>query len=179
MRSFALAFLLLFAVPQGTERPEIRIPDLERRVHLLINAERQKVSLKQMQMDDRLSAIARAHSADMAKRNFFSHINPDGQDPTARGKKAGYTCRKNYGAYLTDGLGENIYQGNLFSRAYVSGNQRWYDWNSAETLASDGVKGWMASDGHRKNILEKNYTLTGVGIAVAADQRVYMTQVFC
>src|SRR5207237_874257 len=45
-----------------------------------------------------LIQAARAHSQDMITRAFFAHINPSGQDPTARGAVAGYNS----------GVGENI-----------------------------------------------------------------------
>jgi uncharacterized protein YkwD len=45
---------------------------------------------------------ARKHSIDMGTRNFFDHVNPDGQDPFARMKAAGWNPT---GAYA---WGENI-----------------------------------------------------------------------
>ena len=44
----------------------------------------------------------------MSNRNYFSHDTPEGLDPTDRGNNAGYTCRKDFGSYYTEGLGENI-----------------------------------------------------------------------
>ena len=35
--------------------------------------------------------IARAHSRDMQVRGFFSHDNPDGESPTDRAQKAGFS----------------------------------------------------------------------------------------
>jgi uncharacterized protein YkwD len=165
--------------PERPGQPEVRVPDLERRIHDLINRQRKAENLKALQFDERLARIARAHSEDMARRHFFSHVNPDGKDPTARGKLAGYTCRKVYRGYSTEGLAENIFQGNLYNRVRISGNQRSYDWNTAEDLARQGVKGWMNSPGHRRNILENNYTQTGIGVAISNDDKVYMTQLFC
>jgi hypothetical protein len=42
--------------------------------------------------------VAIAHSKDMCDRNFFEHVNPDGEDPSDRGARAG----------LSFGLAENI-----------------------------------------------------------------------
>lgn len=49
-----------------------------------------------------LTLSSRAHSADMAARDFFDHVNPDGRSPTARGVLAGYagTAGENIGAGL-------------------------------------------------------------------------------
>jgi uncharacterized protein YkwD len=175
--------LLLAAVSlvaaQKPDQPQIRIADLERRVHDLINKERADKKANNLQFDRQLADIARAHSADMAKRKFFDHKNPDGKDATARGKAAGYTCRKFYAGYFTDGLAENIYQGSLYSRIRITGNKRSYDWYSLEELAGEVVDGWMDSPGHRRNVLEKTYEKEGIGIAISSDDKVYVTQVFC
>jgi uncharacterized protein YkwD len=54
-----------------------------------------------------------------------------------------------------------------------------YDWNSLDQIAATTVKGWIESAGHEQNILEKNYTRSGIGVAVASDDKVYITQMFC
>src|SRR5712691_6951549 len=164
--------LFLSAIPAAvfpeSDKPEIRVSDLERRVHDLINKEREEEKLTALAFDERLSTIARAHSRDMARRNFFSHVNPDGRDPTARGKLAGYACRKEYGNSFTEGLAENLFQGSLYSRVHFRGDRKSYDWNTSEEIAKQGVKGWMSSPGHRRNILQKNYSQAGVGVAISA-----------
>jgi len=174
-----LIVLALVATLQRQGQPEIRIADLEQRVHELINKERAKHKTETLRFDKELGELARAHSADMAKRKFFSHVNPDGRNATERGKRAGYTCQKVYTGYLTQGIAENIYQGNLYSRIRITGNQRSYDWYSAEEIAEEAVEGWMDSPGHRRNILEKAYDRAGIGIAIDAEDRVLVTQVFC
>lgn len=45
-----------------------------------------------------LNNIAQAHSNDMITRNFFGHVNPDGDGPQQRATKAG----------ITYGVGENV-----------------------------------------------------------------------
>ena len=168
------------AAPRRPGQPDIRIASLERRVHELINNERRDHQRPALTIDERLSAIARGHSQDMAVRNFFSHANPDGQDATARGKAAGFTCRKQVSSRsFREGLGENLFQDNLYTRVRISGNDRTYDWNTAEELAEHSLKGWMNSTGHRRNILEQVYTQTGIGIVISADDKVYFTQLFC
>jgi len=164
---------------QRPGQPEIRIPTLERRIHDLINKERTGKKLRALQFDEKLSNIARSHSADMARRKFFSHINPDGKDPTARGELAGYRCKKDFGSHFTEGLAENLYQGNLYSSIRTRGTVQTYTWNTLEDLASQSVSGWMKSKGHRENILEKAYDKAGIGVAVSKDDKVFVTQVFC
>lgn len=164
---------------QKPGQPEIRIPALEQRIHELINKERIDKKLKPLQFEVKLSSIARAHSADMARRKFFNHVNPDGRGPTERGERASYTCRKDFGSHFAEGLAENLYQGNLYSSVRTRGTQKTYAWNSLEEIAKQGVAGWMKSTGHRKNILEKNYDREGIGVAISSDDKVYVTQMFC
>src|SRR6516162_6241168 len=99
-----VVFLLLF---QNT-RPEFHVPDLEQRVHELINVQRKANDRPEFVWNDELSRLARAHSEDMAKRKYFKHVNPEGLTPMKRAEAAGYSsCRL---------LAENIYQNNLYSR---------------------------------------------------------------
>jgi len=168
------------AAPRRPGQPDIRIPSLEHRVQDLINGTRVEHMLGSLVLDDKLSAIARAHSRDMASRGFFGHVNPDGLDATARGKRAGFACRKQVSGHsFREGLGENLYQDNLYTRVRTIGTERSYDWNSSDDIAANSLRGWMNSQGHRHNILESVYTQTGIGIFVADDDRVYITQVFC
>lgn len=78
-----------------------KIEYMERLVHTLINQERARYGLLPLSFDDRIALIAREHSQDMATRSFFEHVNPDGEDPTDRANRNGYSCRKNYGSYYT------------------------------------------------------------------------------
>jgi uncharacterized protein YkwD len=187
MRILVLAFALAIVVGAGgtaapfesPREPQVRAAELERRIYDLINRERRDRKVTLLVEDEALSRIARAHSRDMAARHFFDHVNPDGQDPTARGKRAGYECRAVRGNIIREGLGENLYQGSLYSRIRIEDGRRFYDWNSAEKIGKQSVEGWMDSPGHRRNILERNYNRTGLGVAMAADGRVYITQLFC
>jgi uncharacterized protein YkwD len=177
----AVAFIATpSAAPSRPGQPTIRVPSLEHRVHDLINQVRVEHRLGALVFDDRLGAIARGHSRDMASRNFFGHTNPDGLDATARGKRAGLTCRKQISSHsFREGLGENLYQDNLYTRVRTIGTTRSYDWNSSEDIAANSVRAWMNSDGHRHNILESVYTQTGIGIAIGDDDKVFITQLFC
>jgi uncharacterized protein YkwD len=164
-----MSFLLLFQ----TGKPEIRIADLERQIHQLINVNRVASGLEPLESDAELAKIARAHSEDMVARKYFKHIDPDGQSPMKRAEAAGYkVCR------LT---GENIYQNNLYSQVITEKKHTTYDWNSMAKIAATTVKGWMDSEGHRQNILNKNYVKEGIGVAIAENDegKVYITQMFC
>jgi len=153
---------------------------LEQRVHDLINQQRTARGLTTLRFDPVLADIARKHSEDMAAQDYFAHVNPAGQNPTARGISAGYTCRKNYGSYYTYGIAENLFQNNLYSSAtFYSNRESVYDWNSAEEIAQTTVGGWMNSSGHRENIVTPTFDREGIGVAIAPDDKVYITEDFC
>jgi uncharacterized protein YkwD len=163
----------------GNSPPPIDITTLERQVHDLINQQRKNNGLSSLSYDSSLASIARKHSADMARNNYFAHVNLQGLDPTGRGKLEGYSCYKNYGSYYTTGIAENIMQNNLYdSVTYYNGIPR-YAWNSQDGIAQSTVSGWMGSPGHRKNILTSTYDREGIGIAIASDDKVYITEDFC
>jgi uncharacterized protein YkwD len=164
---------------QRPGQPQIEISALEQRVHKLINQERTSRKLPALTFAAKLAQIARNHSEDMARRKFFGHVNPDGQDPTARGKDAGYTClRPVSDSQFVIGLAENIFQGNLYSGVHTRGVEQSYDWNSADQIAEESVKAWMNSPGHRQNILD-THERAGIGISISMDDEVLITQVFC
>ena len=178
---------------QNASGPAVEPRNLEVRIFELINRERAKEKLKPLKMDRALSEIARRHSEDMARRRYFDHLNPDGKGPTERGLAAHYKCVKYLapymsaaadgnifqGQYIAEGLAENLYQNNLYNRIIISGGSTTYEWNSADKITRTSVDGWMASHGHRENILNDRYRKTGVGVAIAANDQVLITQLFC
>ena len=152
---------------------------MESLIHALVNAERQQAGLAPLSTDDLLSSVARSHSADMASRDYFDHVNTQGQHPSDRAASAGYSCRKDYGTYYTDGVAENIAQNWLFSSITTIGPISTKNYMSNDEIAQETVEGWMNSPGHRANILEADYDRVGTGVAIAEDQKVYLTQNFC
>jgi uncharacterized protein YkwD len=167
--------LILFAQAQ----PQIDPFNLEVRIHELINAERAAQKLRPLKIDKRLFEVARVHSKDMFDRKYFDHIDPDGKGPTARGRAMHYTCRKMQGDYITEGLSENIFQNNLYNRVIFNGDKATYAWNTTEDIAQSTVKGWMNSIGHRHNILNSMFESEGIGVYIAPNDQVLITQLFC
>lgn len=125
---------------------------LERRAFDLINAERRAGGEEPLAWDDELCRMARQHSEEMVRQNFFSHEGPDG-DMVDRARALGIRGWK--------ALGENI--------AYNQG---------FDDPAAFAVERWMGSAKHRANILSGMFTRSGLGIARAADGRIFFTQVF-
>jgi uncharacterized protein YkwD len=161
-------------------KPKISTTEMEQRIHVLINAERQKHGLASLRWDPALADIARYHSQDMATRGYFSHDTPEGVDPTGRAASHGYRCQKTVGNLIYSGVAENLFQNNLYDRVwYTGGIPTSYEWNSMDEIAESTVNGWMASIGHRQNILTAMYDRGGIGIAISPDDKVYVTQKFC
>lgn len=98
------------------------------------NEERAKAGIPALKISDALCKSAQGHAEDMYKNKYFSHTSPDG-------KTMQYRISKYKTDYRT--LGENI----------ACGHEN----------AQEVVKGWMSSEGHRANILNKDFTEIGVG----------------
>ncbi len=126
---------------------------LERRVFDLVNKERKAKGLKALAWSEIAAKVARNHSEDMARYNFFSHVGLDGLLVDKRASLVG----------LVDwhSLGENI--------AYCKGFEK-----PGEFV----VKRWMLSKGHRENILNTRWMEAGIGLAKTSEGTYYFTQVF-
>ena len=169
-------------IPKNIVRTESGFSNavIEEKIYEFTNDERQKHGLSKLTRISAIDSIAMGHSQDMSNRNYFSHNTPEGLDPTGRGSKAGYDCRKDYGSYYTHGLAENLFYSHTYSHYTVEGVKSSYTWiTDEETTAKDIVDGWMNSPGHRANILEKKYDKIGVGVVINSDEEVYSTQNFC
>lgn len=182
----ALAVAPHAALPQSAasgelvQRPQpvVAAARLARRIHDLVNRERRARGLKPLAWDGPLAAVARGHSADMAKRSYFSHDSPEGEDFQARYRAARYRCALRTGNIVHLGA-ENLARGNLYASLTTSNGVEYFDWNSEGKIARATVAGWMASPGHRANILTAYWRHEGIGIVVAPDRKVYVTQNFC
>lgn len=165
-------------VPGVDSKPTINVGGLEAQIHDLVNKERRGSGISKLVYDSDLARIARVHSEDMADRGYFDHSSLEGLGPTERAERAGYDCYKDCGSYYYYGVGENIFQGWLYSSiTYINGVPT-YHWLSQGELASSTVDGWMDSVGHRQNILNAEYSNEGIGVAIADDGKVYITQDF-
>lgn len=166
--------------PPAVQRPQPRVDasSLARRIHQLINQERQKHGLVQLSWNDALARIARGHSRDMAMRGYFSHDSPEGSDFSDRYRREGFTCALRVGTTVYGG-GENIFQNNLYDSVTTVNEKAYYDWNTEEQIAKTTVQGWMASPGHRKNILTPHWRTEGVGVHLGPAEKIYITQNFC
>jgi uncharacterized protein YkwD len=171
-----------FAVPASpspaADPPRIDVPALEKKIHELINEQRAKNSLPLLEWDERLAAIARAHSADMAEKQFFSHENPQGEDPEKRAARQGLVPGKDFTS-----IAENIFQMDRVRsvRTFVYENGQESEeikYRGPREMAAVTVDGWMKSPGHRKNILTAELDREGIGVGISKEGLIYMTEVF-
>ncbi len=164
--------------PSGSGR-DINPEQLALAIHELVNVRRTENGLASLSWDTRLQQVAQGHSDDMAARDYFDHITPEGKSPSDRAADAGYSCYKDYGSYYTVGIAENLAQHWTYSSiTYISGVP-FYNWNTLDQLAKEVVDGWMNSPGHRENILTASYDREAVAVTIASNDKVYVTQNFC
>lgn len=114
----------------------------------LVNIEREKVGAPPLVMDETLTQVARAHSKDMWLRAYFSHQNPDGEDPFDRMRKGGARFRT---------AGENLALARTVERAH---------------------EGLMNSPGHKRNILDPSFGRVGIGAINGGFYGLMFTQNF-
>ena len=159
-------------------QPALSVARLEKALHDLVNRERRAQGLEPLARDATLAVVARNHSDDMAKRNYFSHQSPEGEGFGARYARARYKCALRVGDTLHLGA-ENLAQGNLYASVTTVNGVQTFDWNSEAQIAGAAVAGWMDSPGHRVNLLARQWRHEGIGVAIAPDRKVYVTQNFC
>lgn len=111
-----------------------------------LNVQRKAHGLSKLTFDATLAQYARAHTQSMLKKNYFDHDTPGG--PTFAQRMAP----------LLKQSGRNYAEENI---EYGTGTA----WTAKELVAD-----WMASPGHRANILNPKVHRTGQGIEVGKFQ---------
>ncbi len=108
--------------------------EAERKLIALCNRDRARAKLPAVVADPRLTAIARAHSQEMVTLGFVGHVSPRTGAAPDRVRRAGLTPTF---------VSENV------ARAYGAG---------------EAEAGFMASPGHRGNVLNTRARRIGVGV---------------
>ena len=124
---------------------------MESRILTLVNAERRRHGLRELALNPRLDQAAKLHARNMATFRKMAHVLPESRFPTL-------THRAQYVAYPYSTIAENIALG----------------YSDAESV----VKGWMASPGHRRNILNPAVSEIGTGVVGSSKGALYFCQVF-
>lgn len=123
-------------------------PEAERQLVELANEERASRGLGPLELDPRLVPVARAHSTEMFRLRYFSHLSPDRGSPFDRLAAAGIGYSR---------AGENL----AYARSVATAH-----------------RGLMESAGHRENILRPEFTRIGVGVVAAGPYGRMFTQLF-
>ncbi len=135
--------------PKPKAEPKFEMSKEEKEIFDATNKERAKENLAALEPNPVLFKVARAHSANMAKKGELNHVLDD-KTPAQRVEAAGYSYME---------VGENIAQSN--------------------TEKPEGImKLWMESKLHKENILAKEFREIGIGIVKNDKGDVYYTQVF-
>ena len=118
------------------------------RILQLVNAERAKVGAPALKANTELNKLATMKSQDMVEKNYFSHQSPTYGSP--------FDMMKTYGvSYMY--AGENIAINSDADRVHQA---------------------WMNSEGHRKNILNPDFTEIGIGLYPKGNGQYTYTQMF-
>jgi len=177
MKKILFIFLSVTAfLPSVFARPQSYNQKLEAKINILINQVRIKHGLKPFRYSKKLAQIAHAYSQDMAARDFTSHYTPEGLSPWDRAKNAGFNIYKKEKGGIRKGVGENLYQHWTWKES--SGGEKFYYVESLDKVAQAAVVSWMNSPEHRDNILNPDYTMTGIGVSVSKDKKIRIIQEF-
>jgi len=104
------------------------------------NGERTSHHQPALQLNQQLSAAAQAKANDMARRNYWSHVTPDGKQPWSFIAANGYQY---------EAAGENLA----------------YGFGTSDQI----ITAWMHSSEHRANILNADYQDVGFATANVAN----------
>jgi uncharacterized protein YkwD len=131
------------------EPAKVKLSADEQKILDLTNKARAREDLPPLTPSAQLFEAARGHSANMARQGKMEH-NLDGKKPSDRVTATGYRWSR---------VAENIAETDGDPLAVI-------------------FKGWMESPPHRANILNKDFTEIGIGIARNDKGDIYYTQDF-
>lgn len=127
-----------------------------------INDARADADVGTLPVAESLREAARAHARDMSERDFYDHVNPDGEAPEDR---------------VACGAAENIHRGEIAPMETQDG-ETWYV-REPDDMAGYLVRGWTLSEPHRQNMTQPDYRQLGVGIYVGGDNEFFASAMFC
>ena len=127
--------------------------DEEFEIFRLVNSERAKQRLRPLAWDDDIADVARDHSRQMARQGFFGHQDRKGRSVVDRASDRQVNGWSK--------IGEN-----LFMCDEIVSFERY------------SVRGWLRSPSHRRNMLDRGWSATGIGVFRSREGRIYVTQVF-
>ncbi len=130
-RRWLSAALLLLAASAASASPLAN--EEQELANCLVRDRGQHRDSRHMVLDPVLTSVARARAADMAKRHYFSHTNPDGNGPNFLARAAGYPLPPSWGRSRGGNFIESI------SAGHATAEAAW--------------EAWMRSPMHRTHLL--------------------------
>lgn len=118
----------------------------------MTNKKRAENGLPPVQLNSSLSRAASEKAYDMFAKNYWAHNSPEGTTPWVFVKSSGY---------------DYLYAGENLARGF--------------TTSADVVDAWMASPGHRENMLSPNYDDVGFAVlpgTLTGDETVLVVEMF-
>jgi ankyrin repeat protein len=165
----------------STEKePQWNLQKLQSMIHHKVNLKRKEHGLPSYQYDKELEDLALSHSADMALKQYFAHINQEGENPTQRAVRMGIDVEIQRDGTVQVGIAENLFMCSKMRTVsyYLEGGIKKVSrqWHDEESLTDMIVDGWMNSPGHRKNMLSETLRSEGLGLSISKDLKVYASQ---
>lgn len=108
---------------------------MEKQILDITNMYRKRHQLQTLQSDELVGNVAFLHSKDMADRNYFSHVTPEGKT-----------------------VGDRLQAKEIFYR--VSAENIAFNLSDGPDVS----EGWLNSEDHRQAVLEPTFTILGVGV---------------
>jgi uncharacterized protein YkwD len=136
----------------GVRAAAVTADEAEKQLLALINHDRKVAGVAAVTADEQLTAIARAHTHDMADHEFVGHVSPRTGGPVDRVHRAGLAP-----TFISENVG----------RGYT---------------ADEAEQGFMSSPGHRANIVDPRPRRVGIGIVygapVTGTRPMFVTELF-
>jgi uncharacterized protein YkwD len=151
LRSALTLGFAVAAIALGSSAPAAAVTTVDRTVGTtsaqsdliaLINGYRASHGVQQVSANGALSSAAAWMAADMAAKNYMSHISSDGRTPTQRMSAFGYPAG-------------SLYTGETLGAGYAT--------------ASAILAAWQASSAHNAILLSPNYNAVGIGLGYNAS----------
>jgi uncharacterized protein YkwD len=133
-------------------RPTPQQAEANRALLVAANAARAEAGVQSLRFEPRVERAAQDWAEYCARVGKLDHFGPKGtpnEDPWTRLRAAGYPA------------------------TYEDENEN-AAWGQRD--AAEAVAGWLASPGHRVNLLNPAWTHAGSGVAAGADGRLYFVQ---
>lgn len=146
--SAAVIALILVTALSPTARAGTLNAEEQELANYLAGDRGQQRNRSRMTLDPVLTAVARSRAADMAKRHYFSHTDPDGYGPNSLVRAGGYALPRSWGGGRGDNYIESI--------------------GAGHSTPAAAWEAWMRSSVHRTHLLAlssfyRDQTNFGVG----------------